>query len=871
MSPVTWRKIKVLLLISMTAVAEAQRVQEDIGQSHAWRSQRQGVMDDPSFQEQTAMADEHIDAIMADINFKEQVKRVTEQATKLNADLGAQEQTTLSAEQMRTLMESPKFQEQAELFAERLEEMVMTDPAQLKRLSEQMEAMLASQAGLDRQMKMVMGNRNFQEEATRAAKQIEVMKADPRLQSKVKQLGKQMGSMLPNFQERIKLAAEQVEAKANIESSEEQVKLLASQLEGFLADPNVNEQVGQLEALILGPNFKDEARQIEETLQPMMELFAKQLETMTPDTNSHGSKTSFARFLMSHNPAASFTSPCPPTGCSQGKSNTVSAHPRVFGDAADRLQRAPLIQMTDSHIGDTPSDQPQNAASGKGALRLLLKRAASGFLRRGGRSTMQAVAGVARAPWQGAKLKPLAMSIAVGLLIRFVAPIPASLTPQAWSLLAIFASTIAGIVTGPLPAPGVALCALTVGVMTGTFTFGQGVAAFSDDVIWLVVLAFFFAKAFTKTGLGDRIALNVVKKVGGTTLGVAYGLNAAEGIIASGMPSSAARAAGLFYPIVCSVAKATGSDPKDGTEKKTGAFLVQSSFQATGNSCSLWLFGAAQNLLALRLASQLGYALPSPFTTWLVANSLPALVAMILTPLVVLKALPPESKLTPDAPEEAKRRLKEMGPMKRDEVILGGTVLTMLGLWASSTALNIPPVNTAVMGLSVMLMTGLLNWGDCAGEKGAWTTMTWFAILVSMSAMLSNLGVVGWVADSISKIIFAAGLTTGPAFLMLLLLYSGTHYLFASQVAHLSALYVPFVSMMVKTGTPPPVAVLSLAVASNLFGSLTPYASAQAPVFFGGGYVTKNEWYKLGLLFMIFNHVVWLAVGGIWWKVLGLY
>jgi len=140
-----------------------------------------------------------------------------------------------------------------------------------------------------------------------------------------------------------------------------------------------------------------------------------------------------------------------------------------------------------------------------------------------------------------------------------------------------------------------------------------------------------------------------------------------------------------------------------------------------------------------------------------------------------------------------------------------------------------------------------------------------------MSAMLSKLGVVGWVADSISKVIFAAGLSAGPAFLLLLGLYSSVHYLFASQVAHLSALYVPFISMMVKTGTPPTVAVLSLATASNLFGSLTPYASAQAPVFFGGGYVSKEEWYKLGLIFMLFNHAVWLSVGSVWWKVLGLY
>lgn len=45
---------------------------------------------------------------------------------------------------------------------------------------------------------------------------------------------------------------------------------------------------------------------------------------------------------------------------------------------------------------------------------------------------------------QGAKIVPLLVSVGVGLAIRFVAPIPAEITPQAWTLLSIFISTIAG-------------------------------------------------------------------------------------------------------------------------------------------------------------------------------------------------------------------------------------------------------------------------------------------------------------------------------------------------------------------------------------------------------------------------------------------
>lgn len=477
----------------------------------------------------------------------------------------------------------------------------------------------------------------------------------------------------------------------------------------------------------------------------------------------------------------------------------------------------------------------------------------------------------ARPAWQGAEPVPLAICVGLGLFVRFGIKIPATVSPQGWSILALFASTICGIVTGPLPAPGVAFLALAVGLVTQTLTFAEGTAAFTDEVMWLVLLAFFFTRGFGKTGLGDRIALTVVRAMGGTTLGLAYGLNAAEGLIAAGMPSSAARAAGIFYPIVRSVARASNSDPADGTQKKTGAFLIQSSFQTTGHSSSLWLYGAAQNLLALRLADQLGYGIPSPFVTWLTAMSMPALVAMALTPLVTFLALPPGAKWTPEAPAEAKRRLSEMGPVSRNEAILATVVAVMLVLWAGASVFNMTPVVTAVLGLSVLLLTGVLTWADCAGEQGAWTTMVWFSILVSISALLNKHGIVTWLAASISRKITAVGLSSGPAFFLLLALYTMSHYLFASQVAHLSALYIPFVAMMVQTGTPPKVAVLSLAVASNLFGSLTPYASAQAPVFFAGGYVTQKDWYRLGLIFLLFNATVWVGVASVWWKILGFY
>lgn len=179
----------------------------------------------------------------------------------------------------------------------------------------------------------------------------------------------------------------------------------------------------------------------------------------------------------------------------------------------------------------------------------------------------------------GAKLAPLLVSLAVGLAVRFLAPRPPEVSPQAWQLLSIFLSTIAGLVLGPLPVGAWAFLGLTAAVATHTLPFAAAFSAFTNEVIWLIVISFFFARGFVKTGLGDRVATYFVKWLGRSTLGLSYGLAISEACIAPAMPSTTARAGGVFLPIVKSLSLSAGSKPNDPSARKLGSYLVQSQLQ----------------------------------------------------------------------------------------------------------------------------------------------------------------------------------------------------------------------------------------------------------------------------------------------------
>ncbi|XP_078440985.1 dicarboxylate transporter 2.1, chloroplastic-like [Wolffia australiana] len=473
-------------------------------------------------------------------------------------------------------------------------------------------------------------------------------------------------------------------------------------------------------------------------------------------------------------------------------------------------------------------------------------------------------------PAEGAKVLPLALSVAIGLAVRFLVPKPVEITPQAWQLLAIFLSTIAGLVLNPLPVGAWAFLGLTASVLTKTLSFGAAFSAFTNEVIWLIVISFFFARGFVKTGLGDRVATYFVKWLGKSTLGLSYGLTISEALIAPAMPSTTARAGGVFLPIIKSLSLSAGSKPGDSSSKKLGAYLIQSQLQSAGNSSALYLTAAAQNLLCLKLMEELGVKIASPWMSWFKAASLPAIISLMVTPYVLYKLFPPEIKDTPDAPATAAKKLEQMGSVSKNEWIMIGTMLLAVSLWIFGESIGVPSVVAAMLGLSVLLLLGVLDWNDCLAEKSAWDTLSWFAVLVGMAGQLTNLGIVSWMSNCVANVL-QSSLSWPAAFGVLQASYFFIHYLFASQTGHVGALYSAFLAMHLASGVPGVLAGLALAYNTNLFGALSHYSSGQAAVYYGAGYVDLPDVFRLGFIMAAINAFIWGVVGAIWWKFLGLY
>ena len=442
---------------------------------------------------------------------------------------------------------------------------------------------------------------------------------------------------------------------------------------------------------------------------------------------------------------------------------------------------------------------------------------------------------------------------------------PLGVTTESWRLFAIFIATIVGSVLRPAPAGAVVFLGVTAIAVTNTLPAAKALGGYADPIVWLVLCAFFMSRGVLKTGLGRRIAFHFIRTLGRDSLGLAYALVATDTLLAAFLPSNSARAGGVVFPVARSLAEAYDSKPGP-TARRLGAYLLLTIYQCDVIACATFLTGQASNVLIAKLARDTAHV-DLTYSTWLLGASVPSLLALAFVPWLLFRLYPPGIRSTPGAATLATMELDRIGPMTRDERTMSLVFALTAGLWMTGPLHHINYAVVALLGISVLFLSGVLSWDDIIGERAAWDVFIWYGGLLRMAEALSESGITRKFAES------AAAMTSGWVWWMalgaLLLLYFYAHYAFASITAHATAMFVPFLVVLTVVGAPPLLCVLFLAYFSNLSASLTHYGTTTAPIYFGANYVTQREWWRLGFLVSVATVAIWSTAGLAWWKLLG--
>lgn len=455
----------------------------------------------------------------------------------------------------------------------------------------------------------------------------------------------------------------------------------------------------------------------------------------------------------------------------------------------------------------------------------------------------------------------------VGSVIWF-APPPAGLSEKALHLFAIIAATIVGYILQPVPMGAIGLTAVVTCVVTKTTTLPEALSGYSNSTIWLVVAAILFARGFINSGLGTRIAYMLIEKLGSSSLKLGYAILLSDLIIAPATPSNTARAGGILFPIVRSLSSAFGSEPNTDSRKKLGAYLTQTLYQSVIVTSMMFITAIASNSLVVTFAKQVANIEVSWFT-WALAASVPGVICLLAIPLIMHKIYTPEIHETSAAKGLAAQELEKMGSMSKKEKIIAGVFIIALVLWATTQWTGLNATLVALMAVVATIWLGAMTYEEAVNESMAWDNLLWMGTLIGLAGLLVKFGFIKWLAGLISASL--VGVSWTVALYALAATYIITHYFFAATSSHVTAMYGAFLAVAVTAGAPPYYAALFLGFASVLCAGLTHYGMGPAPVLFSPRYVTQGEWWSLGLVFAIFNSLVWFGIGPIWWKFIGLW
>lgn len=451
--------------------------------------------------------------------------------------------------------------------------------------------------------------------------------------------------------------------------------------------------------------------------------------------------------------------------------------------------------------------------------------------------------------------------VAVGLLL-LMSPVPAGLKPDAWHYFAIFAAVITGLVLESMPVGAVGLIGLTVAALSGWVekdankALRWALAGFSESTVWLIVGAFIFAIGYRKSGIGRRIALMLVRALGRRTLGLGYAVLLADLALAPATPSNTARSGGTIYPIVSNIPRIYGSEPGP-TAGRIGTYVMWTAFAATAVTSSMFLTALAPNVAGLAIAKKT-VGVEVTWGQWWVGFLPLGLLLIALVPLLAYALCRPEIKSSPEITDWAAGELRSIGPMSRNEWVMAALVLLAMFLWitGANPAIALPvlganyinPTMVVFVVISLLLLTGVIDFADIVGETSAWEVFFYFTSLLTLASGLNEVGFIKWLAEGFAKNL--GGLSPALATIMLLTLFFWIHYGFSSITSHTAAV-LPVV-LAVGSGIAgvdvPKLALLCL-YSLGLMGVISPFATGPAPMYFGSGYIGKRDFWKFGLLF----------------------
>ena len=198
--------------------------------------------------------------------------------------------------------------------------------------------------------------------------------------------------------------------------------------------------------------------------------------------------------------------------------------------------------------------------------------------------------------------------VAAGLILAFMTP-PEGLTPQGMICAGLVVGSLIWMIFGTAKEFVVMMITYGLFIVTGCCTFTRGMGAFAGTTWWITLTALIVGVVFAKSGLLNRLTLNILKRFPVTLKGQMIGITAAGVIVSPLIPSGTARLA-IAGPLVKDMSDNIGYE-----HGSKGANALFSAFYTGWNLTSHMFLSASFNCYQIIGFMPEGYEIS--WTRWL--------------------------------------------------------------------------------------------------------------------------------------------------------------------------------------------------------------------------------------------------------------
>jgi len=411
-------------------------------------------------------------------------------------------------------------------------------------------------------------------------------------------------------------------------------------------------------------------------------------------------------------------------------------------------------------------------------------------------------------------------------------------------------------ITEAIPIYATALIPLALFPAFNVATLPQLAASYADKIIFLFLGGFMIALAIERSGLHERIALNVIKTFGTKPKNIVGAFVLATGFISAWISNTAT--ALMMLPIAASIIVQIRNENE---RARFGTCLMLCVAYAASLGGVATLIGTAPNAVFASLSKSL-INVDVNFVQWTLIGAPLSAICLAFAWWYMVNF---GSKISNEPIVEEKsvvlERLRQLGTLTRHEKIVATIFAVTVALWISRGVVwgkFVPMIDDSTIAIIAALALFVFPSGK--GERVLdWSStmkLPWGVLLLiggglALASGFTLTGLDKWIAERL--------VPEGTNEILLIILLIVAFTIFSGEIISNTAgaaLMIPIgASIATLLGVNPILLMLPIALASS-FSFMLPVGTPPNAIAFGSGYVTMRQMIKAGFPLDLFGIVV---------------